>query len=227
MQKSNTKLANAVSILNRIEPSKLSTIVTRVLANNTNNVSVLFEEREVEKLLKVFGISEQDLVSLVQALHFIYMQAAFERNFKPIEANLKAHGIKLEQLSALQEIWTENGGDYVNKVKDKPVSIEKSLTEISWNLTVPYKESNLPVIQKVDLLPEGDKPNIITESIYSDDARNPVAIVNFEVKQNDASADSSQTKGSTKTVSIQMTKANVQKFFEQLEIIQAQLDDLL
>lgn len=225
MQKSNTKLANAVAILNRIEPSKLSTIVTRVLANNTNNVSVLFEEREVEKLLKVFGISEQDLVSLVQALHFVFMQAAFERNFKPVEANLKAHGIKLEQLASLQEIWTENGGDYVNKVKDKPVSIEKSLTGISWNLTVPYKENTLPIIQKVDLLPEGEKPNIITESIYSDDARNPVAIVNFEVKQNDAS--DSQTKGSTKTVSIQMTKGNVQKFFEQLEIIQAQLDDLL
>ena len=226
MQKSNTKLANAVSIINRIESSKLSTIVSRVLANNTNNLSVLFEEREIEKLLKIFGIKEQELVSLVQALHFVFMQAAFERNFKPIEANLKAHGIKAEQLACLQEIWTESGGDYVNKVKDKPISIEKSLSEISWNLTVPYKESNLPVIQKIDLLPESEKPNIITEGVFSEDARNPVAIVNFEIKQNDTS-DASQSRGSTKTVSVQMTKSNVQKFFEQLEIIQAQLDDIL
>lgn len=229
MLKNNSKLVNAVSILNRLDPSKISIIVERVLTNNTNNLSVLFQEREIEKMLKVFGISTQDLLSLVHALHFLFMQAAFERNFKPVEASLKAHNIKSELLTCLQVIWTQSGGDYVNKIKDKPVSIEKQLTGVSWNLIVPYKESTLPIVQKIDLIAVEGKPSLTSENLYSDDARNPLAMINFEITrhaQQQQSSDDSQ-KNKADVFSVEMGKRDIQNFFEQLEIIQTQLDDLL
>ena len=230
MLKTTSKLQNAVSILNRIDPNKLSIIVTRVLVSNTNNLSALFDAKEIQKLLKVFDISEPDLVSLVQSLHFLFMQAAFERNFRPVEGSLKANGISAEHLSCLQAIWSENGGEYINKIKDKPIAIEKQLSNVSWNLAVPYKESTLPIIQKVDLLPDAQKPNLASENLYSDDARNPTAIINFEVKrskQQQQLTNEEPKATSSDVFSVQMNKKEAQKFFEQLELIQSHLDDLI
>jgi len=178
-------------------------------------------DKEQEKFLKVFAISEGELTNVINALYFIIIQAAFERNFKPIEIQLVSAGIQGPQLQALQEAWTENGAAYVNRIKEKPIAVGNILDDMKWSLYVPFQEGRLPVKEKFNVSAPTEKFKLENlDSLYSNDARNPITLLNFEIKN------LSEDGGKNENFAVKLNKADVQKVFEQLEVIQKNIDGL-
>ena len=145
----NKTLSEAVKLLSRIEADKVAVVFTRILVNNTADISKLFTEREKERFLKVFGMSEEMFTNAISALYFLSLQAAFDRNFKVAENQLISMGLGPEHISELQAVWTDNAGNFVNSIKEKPIAIDKVLTGINWSIKVPYQEGKLPVQEKL------------------------------------------------------------------------------
>lgn len=216
----NKSLAEAVAISNNIDAERLSIIFSRILSNNSNDVSKLFSDKDKEKLIKVMNVKESEFVNLINALYFLAFQAAFDRDFKVAETPLRNCGLKDTHIKGMQDVWNENVADFTSKIKEKPIATQKKLNNVSWSINVPFKESKLPVEEPFQLDPENPKKDKQSENLYSVDARNPSAFVNFEL--GDAKDD-----GSSDNFVVKMNKYDLQQFFVQLEYIQKSIDSLM
>ena len=224
MQKTNQKLIDAINTFNKIEPAKIPPILIRIFQNDTSNIHILLTEKEKEKFMKVFAVSEPELTNLINALYYFIIQAAFERSFKQVEPQLINAGIAKPQLQALQESWAENGSTYINKIKDKPIAVGKNLEDIKWSLYVPFQDSRLPVKEKFNLATEEEKFKFESmDNLYPNDARNPFLLLNFDLK-NIASSVEKENIDTKESFTVKMTKSDIEKVFEQLETIQKNID---
>lgn len=215
----NKNLAEAVQLLNKIEPEKLAAVFSRILTQNTADISKLFSEREKEKFIKLFSMTEESFINVINAIYFLSLQAAFDKNFKVAENQLLLLGLSNEHIREMQAIWTDNAGVFVNNIKEKPIAQDKVLQSFSWSIKVPFQEGRLPIQEKVKFRESGDLEPTDFENLYGDDVRNPAAFVTFVV------GDSSST-GKKEDFVVKMNKADIQEVFDQLELIQTKIDTL-
>jgi HCaRG protein. len=218
----NKSLVEAISVLNKIEADKIGIIFSRILLNNTTDIGILFSDKEKDKFLKFFSIDEKSFTNIINALYFLAIQGAFDKNFKPVESQLRLGGLKETHIEALQSVWTENAGEFVNKIKEKPVAVHNKLNNISWTINVPFQEGTLPIQEKFQFS-EGENQKLDENSfknIYCVDERNPCAFVKFEL--GGANQDDKKEE-----YVVKMNKYDIQQFFEQLEIIQKNIDGLV
>ena len=216
----NKNLADAVKLLNKIEPDKLAIVFTRILTQNTADVSKLFTEREKDKFIRLFGMTEESFTNVINALYFLSLQAAFDKNFKIAENQLSALGLSSDHITELQGVWTDNAGVFVNNIKEKPIAIDKVLTNFSWSIKVPFQEGRLPVQEKLKFKEGADLEPSDFQNLYDDDVRNPQVFMSFFL------GDSSQG-GKKEDFVVKMNKTDVQDIFDQLELVQTKIDSLM
>lgn len=215
----NKNLTDAVKLLNKIEPDKVAIVFTRILTNNTADITKLFTEREKEKFLKIFEMTEESFVNAINALYFLSLQAAFDKNFKVAENQLVLMGLSSAHIDELQGVWTDNAGAFVNSIKEKPVAIDKVLSSMSWSIKIPFQEGRLPVQEKLRFK-EGDLEQSDFNNLYSDDVRNPHVFLSLGL------SDAIQS-GKKEDFVVKMNKTDVQEVFDQLERIQTKIDSLM
>ena len=215
----NKSFSEAVSLLNKIESDRVEVIFERILLNNTSELSRLFSAKEREKFLKMFGIDEKAFLNLINAIYFLSMQAAFEKNFKSIETQLRIYGMREAHIEPMQKIWTDYAGDFINKIKEKPIAIHQKLENISWTMTVPFQEGKLPINEKFQFEDKETLDASAIENIFPLDSRNPYSLINFTLN-------SGSDQQSIEKFVVKMNKNEIQQFFEQLEFVQASIDGL-
>jgi len=214
----NKNLAEAVQLLNKIEPEKLAAVFSRILTQNTADISKLFTEREKEKFIKIFSMTEESFTNVINAIYFLSLQAAFDKNFKIAENQLLLLGLSNEHIREMQAIWTDNAGVFVNNIKEKPIAQDKVMSDFTWSIKVPFQEGRLPIQEKIKFRESGDLEPSDFENLYGDDARNPHAFVTFVL------GDSQSAK--KEDFVVKMNKADIQEVFDQLELIQTKIDTL-
>jgi len=96
------------------------------------------------------------------------------------------------------------------------------LSEMKWALYAPYSEGRLPVQEKVSFGQPEEKVKLDEiGDLYAGDARNPVAIINLDLKRMDKGSE-----GTKENFCFKMGKTDIQKMFEQIESIQKKIDTL-
>lgn len=213
----NKSFAEAVTLLNKIESERVEATFERILKTNSGDVSTLFSTKEKEKFMKILGIDERAFVNLINAIYFLSMQAAFDKNFKSIETQLRLNGLKEAHIESMQKAWTDNAGDFINKIKEKPVAIQRKLENITWTMNVPFQEGKLPVDEEYHF-EEGDSENT-SKNLYGIDIRNPQALINFSLSDGTENSE-------PENFVVRMNKSEMQEFFEHLEVIQGSMDGL-
>ncbi|XP_050402231.1 COMM domain-containing protein 10 [Patella vulgata] len=154
-------IQKAVSLINNIEKSKISLLLTRILSKLYIVESRPFTDEEEEKLQGALGVSSEELELVLQTLEFFVQQAAYH-SAKPqvLSSQLKELQIDDDKVECIAEVWTNGAYGVINRLKSKGLACKK-LEDINWRLNLQLAQST-----KVKL----KAPNTLLElALKSDD----------------------------------------------------------
>lgn len=210
----NSRFREIIKTMQQLDIGRISILLNRICSNpDMAQSSSILTEKEREKLLERFELSQEQYERLIQGLYFMVLDSACERNFKPYQDILVAEGVDEEVVLVIRNCINENMGALTEKIKGKAVASSSILKDISWEMNIPIAESSLPIQQELSTT---RKLNFK----YSKDARNPCCEMTFQFAQ--------ETGGPTTSMfTLRAEKAGVQEIFETIEKIQDDLDSLL
>jgi hypothetical protein len=131
-----TKLKEAVSIANTIEPSKLELFLERVLTGLQSPKRQIFSAKELAQLENILLLNPNSLQILIQASGFLFEQFA-QLRLNNVHEALEALGVGEEQIECFENIWSEGGSEYVIHLKERAVSVPNLMEGFDWRLQVP------------------------------------------------------------------------------------------
>lgn len=131
------QIKKAVEIINGIENDKFPLILQRIALKIHSSSESSFKQEEIEKLEKTFDLNNESILSIIDLLEFIFLQAAYEL-IKP--AKLQAELLKIQltedKVNAICELWKENGKDIIEKIRQNKTISSTKLKDIKWRFNL-------------------------------------------------------------------------------------------
>ena len=190
-------LTSAVSILNKVDPSKFPLLLSRVLQRyHAPEHKDVFSKEEMGKLEASLGLEREELQLLLDGIKFVVDKAAYFA-LKPasLAKELMEIGLEEERASAFSQAWGNLGKAVIDRLKKKtffPIQLE----EINWRLNLQIGQS-FQSRQKI--------PNAIFQLNLSDEPK---------------------PGGGREEVTVEFSRGELYQFYNELEKIQEQLDSL-
>merc|ERR1712137_6232 len=191
------KFKAAIQLMNEVEESKFPLLLNRIIKKLHMKKEEPFTEEEKEQLINVLGLEMAQLTSVLDACSFIFQQAAYY-SLPPNRLANQLHEADLEQAQciAFQKVWKVEGPSFISELKDQSL-VPKVLDTIKYQLHLQMAQSNLSRLKE---------PTALFEiSLDSTDPENGVP---------------------AEKVRIEFTHDQLFEFYQQLERIQSQLDQL-
>ena len=159
----------------------------------------MFTEEEEEQIRALFEFSQSDLDTVVDASSYIFEQAAYHGlDAASLLESLQAAGLEKLQAMAFAKVWHESGDAFLDKLKAHTLGAPKQLDAVSWRLQMTMGQRGLSKTKDLN------------------------AVFNLELVDESASEEAE----ARESITVQFDQAQLEEFYEQLEMIQSQLDAL-
>lgn len=193
-------LTSAISILNKIESGKFPLLLSRIISRyHSPEYTNYFSPNEIIKLETSLGIDRIQVQLVIDTIKFVIDKASYSALKPATLANeLMEIGLEEERAGVCAQAWGNNGKSVIERLKKEPFC-PSQLEDVHWRLNLQLAQTDL-TRQKI-----------------------PNAIFEFQI------SDSSTVPGggsSERNVTTEFTKDELYSFFNELEKIQAQLDQL-
>ncbi|ESO92570.1 hypothetical protein LOTGIDRAFT_190525 [Lottia gigantea] len=135
-------IQKAVSLINNLDNSKVSLLLSRILSKLYVSESRPFSEEEESKLQGALDVSGDDLGLILETLEFFVQQAAYH-SAKPqvLASQLKGLEINEDKVDCIVEVWSNGAYEVINRLKSKGLA-PKVLEDINWRLNLQLAQSS-------------------------------------------------------------------------------------
>lgn len=197
---------NVARVCNRIEVVKFPLLLSKLLSKlHVKNLKV-FQDDERDQLRTIFKLSTQELDLVLDGCCFIFEQAAFTSTGpEPLVAVLQNAGFDEAHAKVVGKIWAEGAPGFVEKLKNRTLGAPTLVdTDYHLNLTLGVHD-----------LSRTQEPTAIFELSVTDPS-----------KGNSLTSAHKDIEGGVEKVSLEFGHEELYGFFNQLEAVQRQLDNL-
>eukprot|EP00112_Aurelia_sp_Birch-Aquarium-sp1_P024127 Seg7470.1 transcript_id=Seg7470.1/GoldUCD/mRNA.D3Y31 product="COMM domain-containing protein 10" protein_id=Seg7470.1/GoldUCD/D3Y31 len=143
-------LKRAIQLINELDLAKFARLLQRILQKLHLRDERSFTEEEEEKLQVAFELNKDEIEAVLDTLSFILEQAAYHCA-KPaiLQQQLEAIELNKEKLTAVVDIWTENGASVITKLRKRSLA-PKQLDSVNWRLNLQLAQSNRTKMKKTN-----------------------------------------------------------------------------
>jgi COMM domain containing 10 len=194
------QIKRAVEIINQINDQKFDLLLQRISQRIHLRVESSFKGDEIEKLEKSLNLTNDHIRLVIDILEFIYLQAAYELIKQPnlLQDHLLNLNLNENKSKAIAESWKENGRTIIDNIKQTRTQLGPNrLQIIKWRLNLQLA-TNTKTKQKI-----------------------PTSLFEFTINK-----DSHDNNINVDKVKVEFDRESLFKFYENLELIQRQLDHL-
>jgi hypothetical protein len=156
----------AIIIINDLDSSKYSRILTRVLQRIHLKEERIFSEEEEGKLQSVFGLDIKDVQLLIEVTTFILEQAAYHLA-KPdtLSKQLQSLGLEEDKCSLFSQAWTSQSKSVIERLRNRTF-YPKQLESVNWRLNLSMAQSSQSKLKQPNAQFElGVRDGEITEKV--------------------------------------------------------------
>ena len=114
-------LRDAVALVNALQPKRVPLLLNRILTHLKEQTAAVFNEDEIAQLCELFGLSNEAVHTLLDALSYIYEQAAYHLlSADKLKAQLSdVLQVAEPQGAAIAFVWGEQRESYMNNLRDR------------------------------------------------------------------------------------------------------------
>lgn len=190
-------LKKSVSLINQLDSSKFSPLLLRIVQKIHVKDEVSFTTVELEKLQKTLNMSRTEVEDVIGACEFIFQQAAYHA-VKPavLDEQLRRLGLSDDKVDVVVDLWKKSAADVLSGLRQHTLPAAQ-VSSVSWQLCVTMCEKH---------------------SATASQRRRPTAVMQLNIDQ--------QTPTDNEKVVMEMSHDELYKLYNQLELIQSQLDAL-
>jgi len=189
----------AINLINGIEVKKLPALLRRIVAKLHLKDEKPFTVEEEEQLRDVLSITANDVDALLDAASFIFEQAAYYTiGAQEFAGQLQKINLAQTHLEIFAKLWEQERPTVLQNLRDHSI-VPKQLSSIGWRLHLEMAQSDLTRV------------------------KTPLTIFEFNLKDSDSTIN---PKAKENTFLVEFTHEELYKFFDQLDLLQEQLDRL-
>jgi hypothetical protein len=119
--------------MNTVSPKKFLLLASRIISQL--GAARAFSEAEETKLQQVFGLSAEQLTTVIEASTYVFEQAAyFSVSANKLSTQLQNFAVGEGQALAFAQAWSDHGEAYLRKVKSRTLGAPKVLENVNWRL---------------------------------------------------------------------------------------------
>jgi len=140
------KFKEAVALFNKLDPSKLSLLVERVLLKSPpdSKTGRLFAEKEEAKLRDAFDLTQENLETLLNASVYVFDTAAYKNiTATKLKAFLEASGVDGTQAMSFAKVWNDHKETFLAKLRSQTLSGTQKLDGVKWRLQLTMGQKEL------------------------------------------------------------------------------------
>mmetsp|Transcript_28497 Transcript_28497/g.33703 ORF Transcript_28497/g.33703 Transcript_28497/m.33703 type:complete len:199 (+) Transcript_28497:18-614(+) len=143
-----SRMKEAGALINTIDASKFPFLLTRIVQKLHLRNESIFSDVEHEQLCGRFSLSDGELRTVLEALSYVFEQAAYH-TIRPASLPdlLMETGMDEGHAAAVAEVWEEGATGLVAQLKEHTMSGPSSLTSSQYRLHLVMGESNLSTLQ--------------------------------------------------------------------------------
>ncbi|XP_006813989.1 COMM domain-containing protein 10-like [Saccoglossus kowalevskii] len=136
MFQATNRIKKAFALINELDATKFSRILTRILQKLHLRDERSFSEDEEEKLQTALGLESEDVQLILETIAFIIEQTAYHCA-KPtvLEQQLKNLELDDDKVSVFVKAWATNGKDVIDQLRQRTIAINQ-LEDVSWRLNL-------------------------------------------------------------------------------------------
>jgi len=196
-----TKFKAVVAIINEVDEKKFPHLLRRIIATPGDKP---FSDDEQQQLCSALKLSEEALTGLLEVCSFVYNKAAYHgMDANVLKLELTNAGVDMTRIRPICLAWHESGAEFVEKLKARTLT-PRALETLNWRLQLELGQSTLSSVKE---------PRTLFEFGLKDTTR--------------AASDKAGDGGDAlERVVVEMSSTDLRSFFNQLELIQEQLDAL-
>eukprot|EP01083_Nonionella_stella_P039063 106229_1 len=196
---SSTRFLTAIKLINDMNADGLPKILARIFDRLLEDRQTLFSESEELDLTNIFSIELSQLKMISDALTYIFETAVYHTvDPENLKSALEKLGLGTDHIQVLVKSWTENGPNLVSSLKKKSFGAPNVLEDVSWRMHAEMSNSK-----------ECEKSEI--RSIFSLKLSTPATARDSAKSEN---------------LIVDLSKNDVERLYNDLEVIQKQLDSL-
>ncbi|XP_026072979.1 COMM domain-containing protein 10 isoform X1 [Carassius auratus] len=192
-------IKEAVIHINSIDSSKFSRLLSRILQKLHLKGERSFSEEEEEKLQSALSLEKHTLHLLVETLSFILEQAVYH-NIKPASLRQQLENICVEadRAEVFAHVWASAAPDVLDKIR-LGIFAPKKLDHVGWQLCLQMASSSRSRLKE------------------------PHAVLDLGLRTED---DAEVNTERVQNVFVEFSHQDLLDFYNQMEMIQTQLDSL-
>jgi len=200
----NEKFKNSIALLNELSSEKFPLLLQRIMQKLDMKNVPPFSSQEQTQLQNVFHLNLTQLQMILDASSFILEQAAYYGiSSEILSIQLEKSGLTTEKISAFVKVWTAGARDLISKLRRKCIA-PFQLESISWRLHLQMNHNGNSGLKD---------PYALFDLNLSSSAESGSSSTSFE-KENDDH------------LLLEFNTLELYDFFNKLETIQEQLDNL-
>eukprot|EP00163_Fabomonas_tropica_P009620 TRINITY_DN19438_c0_g1_i1.p1 TRINITY_DN19438_c0_g1~~TRINITY_DN19438_c0_g1_i1.p1 ORF type:complete len:208 (-),score=46.80 TRINITY_DN19438_c0_g1_i1:87-710(-) len=195
------RFQQALNLINGVEVSKFGALLKRVMGKLHLKAERIFSVEEEEQLRDMLDLSEDDLHTILDSSSYIIEQAAYHGvKAETLKQQLRDAGADDGHATLLGNAWEAQGPELLTRLRARPFGGVKTLQSVDWSLQLTTSQ---------DTLGEQIKPTSIMQLSFGD-----VLGANEEERL------------AAQTAQIEFSYDQLQDFFNRLETLAEQVDQL-
>eukprot|EP01104_Vermistella_antarctica_P003855 TRINITY_DN1419_c0_g5_i1.p1 TRINITY_DN1419_c0_g5~~TRINITY_DN1419_c0_g5_i1.p1 ORF type:complete len:210 (-),score=56.82 TRINITY_DN1419_c0_g5_i1:133-762(-) len=196
-----TGIKASISLMNQVADTRFRLLLRRVVEKLHLKEESAFTPDEEAKLCEVLSLSEQDLGSVLDAASFILQQTAYyAATAKRLQGDLRKAGLDSEHTQVFCVVWQQARKDVLELLSTRSV-VPQKLGDVSWQLHLKIGQGSLSRVKE------------------------PIALFQLGLDNTDVTGDDKTKKRDQ--VTVEFTHEQLLSFYDQLETIQTQLDNVV
>ena len=194
-----TRFRQSCDLINRTPADRFPRLLQRIASRlGDTSDEATFKPEEQAQLREMFGLSEAELSTILEACAYIFEQAAYT-TLRPqvLKSTLQEAGMDEAHAESMQQVWAAEAAGLVAKLRERTMGGPKNLVNSHWRMNLMMGEGRLSQMKQ------------------------PTALFEFGLARPDVASDPSEEK-----IVAEFAHDELYSFFLDLEKIQEQLDAL-
>ena len=208
---------SGVEAVNAVDPQKLYPLLERTVTKLPLQEEVLTKE-EMDQFVARFTLTTQEAERILRFCTFIFSKALETQSTEQALAiSLKESGVAEQHCLAFATAWKREKDQVIKRVKKKNFSGPCTLESVDWKVHLEVKKGS------------AEEPSTTTAAEAKKPATTiiPKAVFQLELKdQSKAQDNMDMGNATTKTVSLEFDRSQLEQLYKNVEEIQSQLDAL-
>lgn len=184
--------------MNGIDKQKFPLVVSRIIAKFHEKSGRVFTEKEEDQLKQLLGISSEQLDTFISGCSYIFDQAAYHNlTAEKLMGNLQSSTMDDTQAQLLAGIWGKERMKFINNLRDNTLGAPQVLDSVDWRLQLTMAQDGISQTKGLNAV---------------------LSLTLLDVDDTD--------KKNSDTVTMELSKEDLKKLYEDLERVQHQLDQI-